>query len=326
MEENFSSIDDLIKELSSLLQPTQIKCQEEVGENKFPFGFIVGNPRSGTTLFLQYLASLGCFSYPTNTLARFSYAPYLGALIQQMLFDNKFDPLDELKWVNSDMEFNSALGKSTGHLSTNEFQHFFRNYITNYFPEYIPEEKFNKIDVKSMKQGLASIEHVFQKPFVTKLMLLQYNLSALHKKIPNSIFFYLKRDPYYVMQSIYLSRINYFGDVTQWWSVKPKEYELLREKNIYDQIAGQVYYTDIAIQKEMEQIPENNKMIVYYEDFCNNPIGYVNDIESIYSANKCKLTVNTSLISNFKNSNKINIDQSEFDKLKKAYLTLKNNS
>ncbi len=97
MTENFKSIDNIIVELKDILQPIQQTKQLELRKNQYPIGFIVGNPRSGTTLFLQWLSSLGCFAYPTNILARFSYAPYIGALTQRMLFEKQFDHFNELE-------------------------------------------------------------------------------------------------------------------------------------------------------------------------------------------------------------------------------------
>jgi len=42
----------------------------------------VGALRSGTTLFMQWLANTGVFSYPTNILSQFFGAPVIGAKIQ----------------------------------------------------------------------------------------------------------------------------------------------------------------------------------------------------------------------------------------------------
>jgi hypothetical protein len=195
---------------------------------KYPLGFIIGNPRSGTTFFLQYLASLGCFSYPTNILARFAYAPHIGALIQQMLFNKQFDPLNELNIQSEDNKFESNLGKTKGALVVNEFHHFFRGYINNYFPQYIEENEIKNLDFDAMAKGLTSIEDVFDLPFVTKNMMFQYNINELFEKIPNCIFFYIKRNSIDVMQSILNARNTYFNDDTKWWSVKTKRVRTIK--------------------------------------------------------------------------------------------------
>ena len=64
MNQNFNTLDEILSELKKTLQQLQKEIEPEFEKSNFPFGFIVGNPRSGTTVFLQYLASLGCFSYP----------------------------------------------------------------------------------------------------------------------------------------------------------------------------------------------------------------------------------------------------------------------
>lgn len=324
MKQNFSSITDLIDELKRLLILNNIEDSFKITEQKFPFGFIIGNPRSGTTFFTECLANSGCFSYPTNTLARFSYAPYIGALVQQLLFNKDFDPLNELNYTDSSILFNSNLGKTSGFLAPNEFQHFFRNYISNYFPEYIKQEEFKTIDFEDMKRNLCLIENVFQKPFITKAIMVQYNLADFYKEIPNSIFFYLKRDPFYVMQSIYMAREKYYGDLSKWWSVKPKEYESLKNKDVYHQIAGQVYHTDLSIQQSLEQIPEDKKLLVDYEDFCENPQKYFQKIKELYKEKNIEfISDNISNDNLFQNSNSLKIEKSEFNRLKDAYIDLK---
>lgn len=316
----FHDINNILDELKTCLGPIQKVKQKSFTENKAPLGFIVGAPRSGTTLVSQWLANLGCFSYPTNTLARFAYAPYFGALIQQMLFERRFDPLKELIiFDEKELVYTSNLGKSFGFLALNEFQHFFRNYINNYFPKYIPDEDFEKINFQELLQGLASVEYVLEKPFITKAMMLQYNLFETSKKIPHSIFFYIKRDPVYVMQSIYQSRKKYFNDLTKWWSVMPKEYDILKEKSVYDQIAGQVYYTEQSIEKGLLKIPGKRKIIIQYEDFCNAPEQFIPIILDKYSLNECSLKLTDVKPIRFTISNAVTMNLDELTKLKNAY-------
>ena len=46
-----------------------------------------------------------------------------------------------------------------------------------------------------IKNGLASIELVFDKPFVTTATMLQYIIINLYKSVPNSLFIFVKRQP-----------------------------------------------------------------------------------------------------------------------------------
>ena len=275
-------LNELLSELKSLLSPAQKEVENKISNNKWPFIFIVGSPRSGTTLILQWLASLGCFAYATNVLTRFAYAPYIGAQIQKMLFDKEYDFNGDFSDIQSELKFNSDLGKSKGALATNEFQHFFRNYMPNFDPEFLDEKQIRKVDFEGIRRGLSSIEYAFNKPFVTKAMMLQFNLSDFFDKISNAFFIFIKREPIYNMQSIYLARKKYFGSEEIWWSVKPKEYEKLKEMDVYHQIAGQVYYTSKSITEELNSFPEKNKLIINYKEFCETP-------EKIYQKFKKRL-------------------------------------
>lgn len=316
---NNSRLDSIISELTEFLFPVQKMLQEKYNQNKYPFLFILGCPRSGSTLLLQWLASLGVFSYPTNVLNRFAYAPYIGAQVQKMLFDSRFDHNGEFVDLNSNISFLSNLGKSNGALSINEFQYFFRNYMHNFVPRYLTDKEVERVDFDGIKKGLISIEEAFQKPFVTKNVMLQFNLESLYSQIPKSFFLYIKRDPIYNMQSLILAREKYYGNRNIWWSVKPKEYNKLKELDVYHQVAGQVYYTEKAISEGLQQVPEEKKIIIYYEEFCAHPTEYYKRIIKKLSVNG--YTIDTPYVGKdeFSMSNSIKLSKDEIIEIKRAY-------
>lgn len=84
---------------------------------RHPVIFVMGPLRSGTTLFMQWLAQSGLFAYPTNLLSRFYGAPIIGAKIQQLLTDPRFNFRNELGDLTSSSDFCSANGKTKGSLS-----------------------------------------------------------------------------------------------------------------------------------------------------------------------------------------------------------------
>jgi hypothetical protein len=315
------SLDKIINELKFLLHPVQKEKQKEFEQHKYPLSFIIGSPRSGTTILLQWLASLGCFSYPTNFLNRFAYAPYIGALIQKILFDPDFDYSNEFSDINKTaINFDSNLGKSKGALATNEFQHFFRNYMNNFDPQYLDNKQIKEVDFNGIRKGLSSIESVFDKPFIVKLWMLQFNLINFYKHIPNSLFIYIKREPIYNMQSLFLARKKYYLDTEIWWSVKPKEYKKLKEMDVYHQIAGQVYYTNKSIENELQYITPEKHITINYEDFCVAPEKYFNNIREKFEANGAfVIPKEYKGASSFISRNKIKIFKSEIYKLEKAY-------
>lgn len=126
-------LDEVIAQLCDLLQPIQNRVTAIEGRKpQWPVSMIIGCPRSGTTLLLQFMAKTGNFAYPSNLLARFAYAPYIGILIQEMIFNKNYWHQNDFYDVESDFEFSSDLGKSKGVLAPNEFFHFWRRFMPNF--------------------------------------------------------------------------------------------------------------------------------------------------------------------------------------------------
>ena len=309
----------LLSELKELLSPVQrtIDCPLQP---QWPVGCIIGNPRSGSTLLLQFMASTGVFSYPTNVLTRFSYAPYIGGLIQKMLFDPKYDFHGDFADIQSQINFESDIGKSKGALATNEFQHFFRNYMPNFDIEWLDDNALKKVDCKGMMKGLASIEKAFERPFITKANILQHNLEYFAREIACLLYFHIRRKPIFIMQSIFNSRKRYYGSQNVWWSVKPREYNnQLKDMDVYHQIAGQVYFTDMEIEKGLMHISDKNQLTIEYESFCENPEAVYEKIIEKYSVLGCELNSEYNGPKSFVCSNKIRLPEKDIESLQSAF-------
>ena len=78
-----SVLSELNDNLASLHNTAGLEVQPAVS-------MIIGPPRCGTTLAMQWFASLGCFAYPSNLVARFFGNPAIGFQIQQVLHDFGF--------------------------------------------------------------------------------------------------------------------------------------------------------------------------------------------------------------------------------------------
>ena len=309
-------------ELARLYQEAHSGVVPNSGLVKFPIGFIIGNPRSGSTILLQILALSGSFAYPSNLITRFSFAPEFGARIQQMLFDERFDPDGTFCDLRShcDISLVSDLGRSQGVLAPNEFYHFFRRFFPCRLPKALTPQEKAAIDLKKMQYELQQTATVFQKPLVSKGYMFQYHLAYFAKRMPNVVWIRVKRNPVFVMQSIYRARMK-LGDLRAWWSVMPPEYETLAHEDIFTQIAGQVFYTEKALDQGFAALPKKKQLIVLYEKFCKNPRFYLDCIQ------KCLGGMGSQSIENgnhmvpvfLQNTNHTIISEIEINRLKDAY-------
>lgn len=309
------NLEDALTDLNTHIEKIVIDNKTNLNTVDKPIFMIMGAPRSGSTLMLQWLSSLGLFSYPSNLIARFYKNPYIGIRAQQALLE--YDPLNQLGFNNTTVDFTSQLGKTMGALNPSEFWYFWRNHFKlNGFSEVL---NLND-DFSLFLNQLKSFEYLTGKPLALKGMLLFNDIPLLHKISNKIIFINLKRDTFFNAQSLLFAREKYFNDTNKWYSFKPKEYELIKHKDPISQVAGQVVFIKNAIEKGLKEIPKSNKLEVDYEDFCLNPIKILNVLKD-----KCKELnynleidkVSPKLLKPFKINNSIKLNTFETKQLNK---------
>lgn len=266
-------LEALLHEVNMLLTPAEEKLCNGFQQPQLPLLFIVGVPRSGTTLLLQWLAATGYFGYITNFNSRFYRAPALGAKIQQMLLDPDYAFQDELKIPDDKAHdaFHSELGKTKGLTAPNEFWYFWRRFFHFNSLQILSKAKLNEVNMSLFAAELAAMENVFNKPLVMKALMLNWHLPLLANHLNQARFIFIKRDPLYNMQSLLMARKKYFGSFDSWYSFKPAEYNFLKNLSPCHQVAGQVYYTNRSVSEGLSVVDDNRKLCLNYEEFCDNP-------------------------------------------------------
>lgn len=264
------ALERLIQETNDILEPAEMAL-DGAADTRFPVLLVIGCPRAGTTLTMQWLAGSGAFGYPTNLMARFSRAPAIGARIQLLLTDRRFAFGDELKDRQADLPFDSALGKTGGSLSPNEFWFFWRRFLATHEICHLSDEEVAATRTTELRFELAAIESVFGKPLAMKGMMLQFNLARFARMLPRAFFLYVERDGFYNAQSLIAARESYYGTRERWYSAKPREFEQLQSLSVPAQVAGQVHHISAAIKRGLEQLPKSRWLRVEYEKFCADP-------------------------------------------------------
>lgn len=310
-------LEELLKEVNGMLQPLESQEISKFQKNKHPLVLVMGNPRSGTTLFMQWLASLGYFAYPSNLLSRFYSAPYIGAKIQHMLTTQ--DMRNELYELNSDLFFYSRLGKTKGMLAPNEFWYFWRRFFKFGEIQQLSKEELEKVDIKLFMQELAAVEAVFGLPFAMKGTIVNWNIPFMVNKIEKVLFVYIRRKPFYIIQSLLNARLDFYGELKCWHSYKPPEYSFLKNMNPYEQVAGQVYFTKVAVEDGLNLVDEAKKLIIDYEDFCQWPMEIFKKIIDRFRQQEQTVNWVYNGPSSFEASESVRLTAEEVNKVKVAY-------
>lgn len=273
-------LDALIARLKTLLEPIQDAVNLQSNYPTFPIIGVVGCPRAGTTFTTQLLAATGGVSFPSNLLSRFAYAPHIGAMIHQLLLDPSFDLGNEFADLREPQKLVSNVGKTRGANGISEFFHFWRRFFPNHDPGYLTDDQLGLVEIERLRKELGSIQSVYNMPFASKIMMLQYNLGYFADAMPELKIIHVQRNHLYLMQSVAEARREYYRNDKIWWSVKPEEYRFLKDEEPATQIAGQVLFTDTAISNQIKNLPADRWIVASYESICEDPHGFLNEVAS----------------------------------------------
>ncbi len=310
-------LEAVLTELNTLLSRVQQDVNREYQRPKYPVLLVAGCPRSGTTLLMQWFAALGLFAYPTNLSSRFYRAPYIGARVQQALL--QYDFREEVFGGAEALSFESQLGKTKGPLEPNEFWYFWRRFFDFGEIQVLPEEQLRRTDTKGLLSELASFEAAFDKPVAMKGLMLNWHLPFLDRLFDNVLFLYIKRNPVYNAQSLLLSRKKFFNSHERWYSFKPPQYGELIKRDPFHQVAGQVYYTNKAVEDGLKEIPAGRSLEVDYRGFCDSPRRVFEGIVDRFARMDFKPGWKYDGVNTFDITDKIRIPHDEFDRIARAY-------
>ena len=267
-------LDRLIAELAALLGPVEDRLTAAGGDTTGPVVLVIGPPRSGTTLLTQWLAASGRFAVPTNLLARFSRTPALGARIQALLTDPAYAFGEELFDIAADSAsggFVSGNGKTRGALAPNEFAFFWRRFLRTEEIAPLGSDGVAAADFAGIRAAFAQMEAVLEKPIATKGMFLKYDLADAARLLPRAFFVRTRRDPVANALAILAARERQNGNRETWYSSRPPEFERLRALDPVRQVAGQVHFTERAIDAGLAAVDPSRWLELGYETFCASP-------------------------------------------------------
>lgn len=268
------SLESLLRQLEDDLRPAECRLVDiyQTRDMAWPVLLVMGPLRSGTTLFMQWLASSGKFAYPTNLLSRFYMAPILGAKLQLLLTDPRFQFRHEFDEFTGAIDFRSENGKTAGILAPNEFWYFWRRFLSDRQRDvWTDEELYQHMDIGSLRADLTGMTEVFGKPFIAKAMLFNYNIPFLAQALDKAIFVRIRREPVANCISALEARQRQFGDTSRWYSFQIPESSELAHLEPIEQVAGQIFHIERGISRGFEAIPPERRLEVSYEDFCRAP-------------------------------------------------------
>ncbi len=307
------NLEDLLGHLNADLSQLGDKSLALGTAPDLPTIFLVGCARSGTTLALQWLSSLGQFSWPTNFISRFYAAPWVGERVQQMLTNPDYDFQGELTLDRSSNPdpFVSRLGKTHGLLAPNEFWYWWRRFLPEADTHFLCEDQLAQIDRPRLQAELAAWQAVTRKPLAMKALIMNWNLPWLAEAVPGSVFIHITRDQFMNTQSLLEARREFHGAAETWYSFRPPQYDQLKDLAPAEQVAGQIHHTESAVIEGLARIAPERQLTVAYEDLCSNPLHVYEEIQKMMAGQGCPLARAYDGSESFAANRQIRLDEAE---------------
>lgn len=227
------------------------------GPSKPPL-FILGLPRSGTTLIYQYIVHRLRVSYFTNGVGRCPKAPCLTTLMQRKIYGD----------YSSD--FTSHYGKVKGPVAPREAGGVWARYFG--LEDYVDRGTVSEDKIRRLRRTIACVERIFGgAPFVNKNVKHLLRIGALRDVFPNCHFLIVERDRTEVALSLLRGRRQLSPDATEWLSARPPDYDALKRLPLVEQVTGQLASLHAKMEADIAKLGAGNVTRMHYDTFCDEP-------------------------------------------------------
>ncbi len=219
--------------------------------------FIIGAPRTGSTILYQALTNTYQFAYIDNTACTWHRNLRFGLWLSQKKYGNRSH--NNFKAEHGDTR------KFGGHAPSECGQFWYR-----WLPKdrhFIDHDEVNETMVSDIRKEVLGAIAFLQKPLLFKNLNTGQRLRLVHKAFPEAKIIFVRRDPRFVIRSILRARKDRGKSEGQWWSIMPPNVNTLLDLPECDMCAAQAYYLERQIEEDLTLFPRDNVQEVHYQHF-----------------------------------------------------------
>lgn len=216
--------------------------------------FIIGSPRCGSTVLSQMIISTFDYLYVNNLTEIFNRSLPFGMRLSDLFFRE-----------TQASDFSSKYGITSGFNEASECPAFW----FRWFPrgrDFVESSEISDSSKSQMYKNINLIKRRYSKDMLFKNLTIGQRIRVISAVFPQSKFIYLRRNPYYVAQSVLLARKTLNIDEAAWWSVKPSNYEELSRLPVVERIVGQIYFHERQIIDDLLGLPVDRKFALDYTE------------------------------------------------------------
>tara|TARA_A100001391_G_scaffold160_2_gene339 strand:+ start:40363 stop:41328 length:966 start_codon:yes stop_codon:yes gene_type:complete len=224
-------------------------------EEKYPPVFIIGAPRTGSTILYQALTNLYDLAYIDNTACRWHRNLRFGMWLSERLYGARAHDNFKAEHGNT-----SAFG---GHAPSECGGFWYRWLPTD--RHFVDHADVTEAMVAEIRAEVLGVSARLGKPMVFKNLNAGQRLRLIQRAFPDARLIFVRRDPRFVIRSILKARARVGAAAGQWWSIMPPNVEELKTLPEGSMCAAQAYFLEQQIIEDLALFPEQNVRIVHYQ-------------------------------------------------------------
>ncbi|NQT71757.1 MAG: sulfotransferase [Chloroflexi bacterium] len=222
--------------------------------------FIIGPPRSGSTILYEAL-TVGCkCAFITNVAALLYRCP--------VLITRMFHPHSPRQFSGK-----NSYGYIPGFTSPAEAKELNESWFD------VPQ-KPQRIEVT--RKQFAELARFFGGPVIIKNLRNNLRIPSILQSFPDARFIWLHRPATDTIQSLLIGRRRIYNDDRTWLGIKPPGWHAFIDLDPIDQIAHQVAGLEEPIRSGLIDIPETQILRLDLEEFCQSPSKCLRKISEWY--------------------------------------------
>lgn len=219
--------------------------------------FVLGAPRSGTTLLYQLLVE----GLDVGWLAN--------AHLRDPSDVCRIERAEQPRRSRSGSDWRSAHGRTNEPWGPNEAGEFWYRFVPRQ-PHQLDDVHATPRRVAAIRAAVRAFMDACDAPVVFKNVFNSLRVPVLAAALPEARFVLIERDEESNARSLLSGRVAR-GDATSWWSARPAGDEAVRDASPGAQVVWQVRRMNRVARRELAALHEDRWLAVGYDELCADP-------------------------------------------------------
>lgn len=265
--------------------------------------FIVGAPRSGSTLLYQVLTDRYDVGYISNAHCRWHGGPSFVERLRRPLR------------ARGQSDYESDYGATRRPSDPSECGDYWYRFFPR-TPHFVTLEATPDRQLRRLRAAMRALTAAFARPVVIKNLYCTLRLGPIAAALPEALFVVIRRDLVENAQSLLVGRRRNHGDYGAWWSAEPPDVSDLRQLPVHEQVVEQVRSIERQLDADAAAIGAIRFHEVDYWRLCREPAGVLQDFERFLAGHGIALPLRGEVPASFEPGGKVSVPADLYEQLR----------